>query len=179
LSLCLTKHHPMKTYWGSGGIAPRILDLGTRWRWVVSFTPRPLYSQWKSPRYPLGRRLGGPSAVLDVVVKRQIPSLHRESNRRTAIVHPVAQRSTTELSRLSSYLQLIHLKNKSDEANDYVIFSSSLSLRTSKFQHFPQHFFSYTCNLCHFLLPDACFMCKMSFVSPVEDVIGPQSLCIP
>jgi hypothetical protein len=32
LSLCLTKHHAMKTYWGSGGIAPRILDLGTRWR---------------------------------------------------------------------------------------------------------------------------------------------------
>jgi hypothetical protein len=25
LSLCLTKHHPMKTYWGSGGIAPLIL----------------------------------------------------------------------------------------------------------------------------------------------------------
>jgi hypothetical protein len=32
LSLCLTKHHAMKTYWGSGGIAPFILDLGTRWR---------------------------------------------------------------------------------------------------------------------------------------------------
>jgi hypothetical protein len=30
LSLCLTKHHAMKTYWGRGGIAPRILDLGTR-----------------------------------------------------------------------------------------------------------------------------------------------------
>jgi hypothetical protein len=30
--LCLTKHHAMKTYWGSGAIAPRILDLGTRWR---------------------------------------------------------------------------------------------------------------------------------------------------
>jgi hypothetical protein len=23
--LCLTKHHAMKAYWGSGGIAPRIL----------------------------------------------------------------------------------------------------------------------------------------------------------
>jgi hypothetical protein len=31
LSLCLTKHNSMKTYWGSGSIAPRILDLGTRW----------------------------------------------------------------------------------------------------------------------------------------------------
>jgi hypothetical protein len=34
-----------------------ILDLGTRWRWVVSLTPRPLY-----PRYPLDRRLGGPQS---------------------------------------------------------------------------------------------------------------------
>jgi len=25
LSLCLTKHYAMKTYWGSGGIAPHIL----------------------------------------------------------------------------------------------------------------------------------------------------------
>jgi hypothetical protein len=32
LSLCLTKCHAMKTYWGSGGIAPCILDLGTSWR---------------------------------------------------------------------------------------------------------------------------------------------------
>jgi hypothetical protein len=59
LSLCLTKHHTMKTCWGSGGIAPCILDV-TRWRWVVSFTPWPLYPQGKSSWYPLDRRLGGP-----------------------------------------------------------------------------------------------------------------------
>jgi len=39
------------------------LDLGTRWKWVVSFTPRPLYPCRKSPRYPLDRRLGGPESV--------------------------------------------------------------------------------------------------------------------
>jgi hypothetical protein len=52
-------HHTMKTYWGGGGgcIGPRILDLGTRRRWVVSFTPRRLY-----PRHPLERRLGGPQS---------------------------------------------------------------------------------------------------------------------
>jgi hypothetical protein len=44
---------------GSGGIAPRILNLGTRSSWVVSFTIQPLYTQAKSPRYPLDRRLGG------------------------------------------------------------------------------------------------------------------------
>jgi len=38
----LTKHHDMKTYGGNEGIARCNLGLGTRWRWVVTFTPRPL-----------------------------------------------------------------------------------------------------------------------------------------
>jgi hypothetical protein len=37
-----------------------ILDLGTRWRWVVSFMPRPFTPGGKSPRYTLDKRLGGP-----------------------------------------------------------------------------------------------------------------------
>jgi hypothetical protein len=36
----------------------------------------------------------GPRAVLDAVVKRKIPSPRRESNLRTPIVQPVAQRYT-------------------------------------------------------------------------------------
>jgi hypothetical protein len=36
-----------------------ILDLGTRWRLVVTFTFRPLKPQGKSPSCPLERRLGG------------------------------------------------------------------------------------------------------------------------
>jgi len=36
---------------GSGGIAPRIFDLGSRWWWVVSFTPRSFYCQGKSPSW--------------------------------------------------------------------------------------------------------------------------------
>jgi hypothetical protein len=44
-------------------------DLGIRWRGVVSFTPRPLYPQGKSPWYPLDRRLDGPRAVLDTQIK--------------------------------------------------------------------------------------------------------------
>jgi hypothetical protein len=30
--LFLTEHNTMKAYWGSGGVAPCILDLSTRWR---------------------------------------------------------------------------------------------------------------------------------------------------
>jgi hypothetical protein len=36
------------------------LDIGTSWKWVVSFTPLPLHPRGKIPRYPLHRRLGGP-----------------------------------------------------------------------------------------------------------------------
>jgi hypothetical protein len=52
----------MKTYWGSGGIAPRILDHSTKCRWVVSFTPRPLHPQGRSPWCPLDKMLGGPQS---------------------------------------------------------------------------------------------------------------------
>jgi len=48
LSLCSTKHQPMKTCWRSGGILPLILNIGTGCRWVVSFTPRPLYTRRKT-----------------------------------------------------------------------------------------------------------------------------------
>jgi hypothetical protein len=50
----------MEAYWACGGMAPRILYFGTRWRWMVSFRPQPLYPQGKGPWYPLDRRLDGP-----------------------------------------------------------------------------------------------------------------------
>jgi hypothetical protein len=37
-------------------VAPLIVNLSTRWRWVVNFTPRPLYAQEKEPQYLLNRR---------------------------------------------------------------------------------------------------------------------------
>jgi hypothetical protein len=79
---------------GSGGIAPRILDPDTRWRRVVSFTPRPLYPQAKSPRYPLDRRLGGSQSCLDMVLKREIPSPRWEWNPDHPIAQPIASRYT-------------------------------------------------------------------------------------
>jgi hypothetical protein len=49
----LTKHNSMKTYWGSGGIAPRILDLtldGDEWS-----TSRPgRFTPEKEPLVPTG-----------------------------------------------------------------------------------------------------------------------------
>jgi hypothetical protein len=88
----------MKAYFGSGGIAPRILYLGTRLRWMVSFTPRSLYPQRKSSWYPLDRRLGGPQSRSgrggEEKNSQPLPGLE------LPIIRPVAQRYITELSRL-------------------------------------------------------------------------------
>jgi hypothetical protein len=58
---------------------------------MVSFTPRPLYPQGKSPSYHWIGGWVGLRAVLDAVVKRKIPSLRQESNTRAPIIQPVAQ----------------------------------------------------------------------------------------
>jgi hypothetical protein len=87
---------------GSGDIISRILDLGIRWKWVVSFTLRPFYFLGKSLPYPLNRRLGGPQSRSrrgdEEKNSQLLPGLE------PPIIEPVAQRSTTELSRLHIYL---------------------------------------------------------------------------
>jgi hypothetical protein len=45
----------------------------------------------------------GPRTVLDAVLKREIPSPHRESNPRTPIVQPVALNAYNEKSKLNVY----------------------------------------------------------------------------
>jgi hypothetical protein len=65
---CLIKHHSMKTYCGSRGTAPRILNFGTRCRWMVRFKPRPLHPGDKSSCIV---DWVGPRAGLDAVVKKK------------------------------------------------------------------------------------------------------------
>jgi hypothetical protein len=89
----------MKACWECAGISPRILDLVTRWRWVVSFTLQPLYPP--KERAPVTHWIGGwvsPSVGLDAVVKREITSPFRVSNPPLPIIQPVAQLYTTGLS---------------------------------------------------------------------------------
>jgi hypothetical protein len=50
----------MTAYWGVEAQLHAFFDLDIKRRLVVRFTPRPLYPQGKSPRFPLDRRLGGP-----------------------------------------------------------------------------------------------------------------------
>jgi hypothetical protein len=92
----------MKTYWERGGIVPPILDIGTRWMLVDSFTSRSLFSQGKSPWYPLDRRLVGPQSRSrrggEERNSQLLPGLE------FPIIQPVAQRYTAELSRLVTVL---------------------------------------------------------------------------
>jgi hypothetical protein len=80
----------MKTYWGSGCIAPRIFNLGISWRWIVSFTPRPLYPRDKSSRFPLDRRLGGPQRLSGCAGEEK-NSHHYPTGNWTPVVQPVAK----------------------------------------------------------------------------------------
>jgi len=85
----------MEAYWGSAGIyLHAFFDLGTRWMWVVSFTPWPLYLHGKSPGTQWIGGWVGPRAVLDAVVKSKIPSPCQKSNPRTLIVQAIAQHYT-------------------------------------------------------------------------------------
>jgi hypothetical protein len=99
----LSEHHAMKTYWGSWGLTLRILDLGTRRRWVASFTrPGRFASKERAPgTYCVGGWVGL-RAGLDTVVKRKIPNLIRDSNHRSSSPQP----SAVPLSYLGSLLWL-------------------------------------------------------------------------
>jgi hypothetical protein len=107
LSLCLTKYHGMNTYGGIGGTAPRIPDLGTRWRWVVSFTPRSFTPQGKKPPNSLDRRLGGPQRRSGRGGEEKnfqpLPGLE------PPIIQPVAQSYTTELTWLQWTFEALRL----------------------------------------------------------------------
>jgi hypothetical protein len=98
LSLCFNWASSHEGVLGSGGIAPRILNLGTGWRWVVSFTLQPLYFRGKSPWYLLDRRLAGPQSRSghgdEEKNSEPLPGLE------SPIIQPIAQRYTTELFRL-------------------------------------------------------------------------------
>ena len=56
--------HATKAYKGGGGrgIAPLILNLSTRWGWVVNLMPQKVYHREKKTRYVRNRRMSGPQS---------------------------------------------------------------------------------------------------------------------
>ena len=78
--LYISKATPVCTPWrvrGAWSTAPRILNLGTRWRWVVSFMPRPLYPWRKSLHFSLNRRFSEFQSRLGFTEKKNIFLLPR------------------------------------------------------------------------------------------------------
>jgi 8-oxo-dGTP pyrophosphatase MutT (NUDIX family) len=73
-----TLFHAMKAY-RSTGIAPLILNLRTRWRWVVNFTPGPLYPKENAGTHWL-RSWVGPIAGLDLFEEEEIHCPWQDSN---------------------------------------------------------------------------------------------------
>jgi hypothetical protein len=67
----------MKVYRGSRRITPFIINLGSRWKWVVNFTPRPLYSLGNNPRTRWKEEWTEDRAGVDVLEKRKISWLFR------------------------------------------------------------------------------------------------------
>jgi hypothetical protein len=74
-----------------------VLNLGSRWKWMISFTPLPNCSRGNSPWYPLDRWLGGTESQSGLYGgdKNLLPL--RESNPESSAVQPV----TWSLYRLS------------------------------------------------------------------------------
>jgi hypothetical protein len=66
----------MKACWGSGGIVPRILYFGTRWRCGQLHAAAALPP---GKQHLVPRGWADPTAGLDSVVKRKIPSPCRDS----------------------------------------------------------------------------------------------------
>jgi hypothetical protein len=72
----------MKTC-GEWKYSSTIIDLGTRWKWVVSFMPLPLYPWGNNPQYPLDRRLVRPKSWSELYGEEKNLALSR--NRTLAV----------------------------------------------------------------------------------------------
>jgi hypothetical protein len=83
-----------------------ILDLGTRWRWVVSVTPLPLYPQEKINQ--LDSWLGGPQSWSGSCEEKNLAP----AGNRTRAVHPQSVAiSTPEMWFNSAKYRVYHLKH--------------------------------------------------------------------
>jgi len=124
LSLCLTKYTLWKCIlclstmpWRCtqrGGTVPSVLNLGTKWRWMVSFT--------------LGERqsinlIGGcmcPRASLDAVAKGKIPTPARNQSSAIQPIYQIYWQIVVKGSSVRWWQQLEHIRKKSARTRDIV-----------------------------------------------------------
>jgi hypothetical protein len=95
LSMCLTNQALChEGIWGSGCIDPHILDPGTSWRWVVSFTLWLLYPVGKEPPAPTGKEAGWGLEPVWLRWRREKSGPYWDSISDPSVVQPVASRYT-------------------------------------------------------------------------------------
>jgi hypothetical protein len=96
LSLCLTKNHAIKRYWGLRYSATHSLTSALEGGECSASRPGSFIVGERAPgTHWIGERLD-PRAALDTVEKRNITSSRRVSNPWTSIFQPVASLYTTE-----------------------------------------------------------------------------------
>ena len=87
---CPSARHEVVWRSGCRPIAQLMLNLGTVWRWGVSFTPRPLYARERSPgTHQIGSCVG-PRAAPDVLEYRKMSCPSRQSHHGLSVSQPVA-----------------------------------------------------------------------------------------
>jgi hypothetical protein len=130
-------YYTIKMYKGIGGITPRIPNIGSRWRWMVSYTPRSLYHRVKSPRHTLDRKLeyirGCIQKFPDWIITKQTTTINTGweatervmAAKRTRLTHKIAmqlhlvaescticssssRRPVRKLSDTLSYMYIVH-----------------------------------------------------------------------
>jgi hypothetical protein len=115
-------HHTVKT-WRSGSIALRLLNLGTRWRWVSGFTPRLLNFRGEVRGT---HRVGcvSPRVGVDTVGKRKLllPVSGNESKKLITVL--------TKLSRLHSWFLLLFLFSRT--RNSKLFMTSYIRMTTAR-----------------------------------------------
>jgi hypothetical protein len=103
----------MEAHGGRGGMLLLILNLGTKWGWVVSITPRPRFT---SGTHWIGGCVG-PRAGLDAGARRKILCPCRGSNLDRSIVQPVVRHYTAWATAAHLRQQALTLKWRHSNLN--------------------------------------------------------------
>jgi hypothetical protein len=111
LHYCMSEHvkavplHATKAFWGEEVLLLLILDLGIRWWWVVSVTPRPRFSPWgKYPGTHLQEIGWAPGPVWTQRLEEKSFCLWRGSNLDRPLVKPVATHYTVWATWLTVWI---------------------------------------------------------------------------
>jgi hypothetical protein len=141
-----------------------IPDFDTRWRWVVSVTPRPVYSRGNRPQCSLVRRLGGPLSRSGLYGEEKNSS---PATNRTPVVQPIARCYT--YWGIPTSIIIIQLVNKFPAFYGTRIFLTVVTRALSPLIHIPSKrttfpaFVTYVFKI-HFniILPSMCRFRKLS-----------------